>query len=710
MAGYTGSTNFPGTAGGAQATAGGNADAFVARLNRDLTTLVQATYLGGSGSDFGHAVAVHPTTGDVYVPGQTVSFNFPGTAGGAQAAYGGGTDDAFVARLNSSLTTLMQATYLGGSAIDAAWSLAIHPTTGDVYVGGETSSPTNDFPGTAGGAQAVYAGGFDDAFVARLNRSLTVLVQATYLGGNTTALGQPSTNELALSLAISATTGDVYVTGYTDSANFPVTGGAAQTTIGGGRDAFLARLNSILTAVVQSTFLGGSGDDAGSSVAIHPTTGEVYVAGDTHSLNFPKTAGGAQPTYGGDIQDAFIARLNSSLSALIQATYLGGSGRDAAIALAIRPQDGHVYVAGYTDSANFPGTAGGAQATIGGGQDAFVARLNSGLTSLTQATYLGGSVSDRGSALAIHPTTGDVYVGGETYSTNFPGTAGGAQPLLSGVSDTFVARVTYSLLVQDQTAGPNFAAVLPLSRSVQVGGSSATAFAAIVNSGTALALNCAPAPPATPPAGLGTFTYQTTTPNNVLAGTPNTPADIAPGATQNYVFGFSPIGAIPQTSLAMRFLCDNTAPAPQISGVNNFFIVADTVPVPNTIALISTVSGDGVVRIFGSSATQLFAIGTSNVGATGTIVVSGDIGGVALPLTLTVCETTGGSVCLAPPTPTVTVTYMGGTNRSFAFFAQASGSIPLDPANNRVFARLTQAGVLRGASSAAVCTMPNPGC
>src|SRR5437667_1685193 len=160
----------------------------------------------------------------------------------------------------------------------------------------------------------------------------------------------------------------------------------------------------------------------------------------------------------------------------------------------------------------------------------------------------------------------------------------------------------------------------------------------------------------------------------------------------------------------MRFLCDSTAPALPTPGVNNLFIVADTSPVPDTIALIATVSGDGIVRSPGSAATQLFAIGTSNVGATGTIVVSGDTGGVALPLTLTVCETTGGSVCLAPPTPTVTVSYTAGTNRSFAFFAQASGTIPFDPATNRVFARLSQAGVLRGATSAAVCTTSAAGC
>src|SRR5207244_5631523 len=122
---------------------------------------------------------------------------------------------------------------------------------------------------------------------------------------------------------------------------------------------------------------------------------------------------------------------------------------------------------------------------------------------------------------------------------------------------------------------------------------------------------------------------------------------------------------IAETSLAMQFLCDNAAPVTSIPGANNFFIVASASPVADTIALMSTLSGDGIVHIPSSSSTQLFAIGTSNVGATDMIVVSADTGGVALPLALSVCETTGGSVCLAPPTPTVTVNYLGGTNRSF---------------------------------------------
>src|SRR5207249_332458 len=116
-----------------------------------IDPLLQATYLGGSGGDDASALAIAPTTGEVYVAGSTVSTNFPGTSGGAQSAFGGGVEDAFVARLNASLSALDQATYLGGSFVDVASALAIAPTTGEVYVAGLTES--SDFPGTSGGAQ-----------------------------------------------------------------------------------------------------------------------------------------------------------------------------------------------------------------------------------------------------------------------------------------------------------------------------------------------------------------------------------------------------------------------------------------------------------------------------------------------------------------------------------------------------------------------------
>jgi hypothetical protein len=450
VAGYTRSTDFPGTAGGAQSVYGGGAyDVFVARLNANLTTLSQVTYLGGSGDDLGYALAIHPASGEVYVAGFTSSIDFPKTAGGAQPAYGGGASDVFVARLNANLTTLSQATYLGGSEYEYGYALAIHPASGEIYVAGFTLS--YDFPKTAGGAQPAHDGDVN-AFVARLDANLTTLFQTTYLGDVGINVGR--------ALAIHPTSGEIYVAGYTNSTSFPKTAGGAQPRIGGVifdfralMDAFVARLSADLTTLSQATYLGGSGDDYAFTLAIHPLSGEVYVAGRTGFTfdlnNFPKTAGGAQPAFGGGASDAFVARLNANLTTLSQATYLGGSGSDDGRALAIHPTSGEVSVAGSTTSTNFPGTAGGAQPAYGGGaSDAFVVRLNANLTALSQASYLGGSGSEGvdGLALAIHPTSGEVYLAGSTTSTNVPKTAGGAQPAYGGGGgDGFVARLTASL-------------------------------------------------------------------------------------------------------------------------------------------------------------------------------------------------------------------------------------------------------------------------
>ncbi|MEO8190368.1 MAG: VCBS repeat-containing protein, partial [Acidobacteriota bacterium] len=243
------------------------------------------------------------------------------------------------------------------------------------------------------------------------------------------------------------TSGEVYVAGFTASTNFPGTADGAQPASGGDYDAFVARLDPKLTVLDGATYLGGSSEDV--ALAILPTSVGVYVSGFTLSTNFPGTAGGAQAVSGGGTTDAFVARLNPALTVLDRATYLGGSDTDGAYALAINPTSGEVYVAGHTFSTNFPGTAGGAQAAKAAGDDVFVARLNAALTTLVQSTYLGGSGTDYANALAIHPTSGEVYVAGFTLSTNFPGTAGGAQAA-SGGDDVFVVRLTADLLFRAQ--------------------------------------------------------------------------------------------------------------------------------------------------------------------------------------------------------------------------------------------------------------------
>jgi len=434
--------DFPNTNGGAQEKGG---SAFVARLNSNLTQIFQSTYLGGSRGDRANALAIHPTTGEVYVAGVTRSVDFPTPSDGAQTYYGGGPFEAFVVRLNKELTRILQSTYLGGDGEDGANAIAIHPTTGELYVAGWTNS--RNFPKTDSGAQrSISSYNISDAFVARLNKELTKILQSTYLGGRD--------RDWANALAIHPTTGEVYVTGVTRSVDFPgTTAGAQEAHRGGDYDAFVAKLSSDLTRLIQSTYLGGNGNDQANALAIHPTTGEIYVAGETESSNFTGTNGGAQAVHGGGRKDAFVARLNQGLTRILQSTYLGGSDHDLVHALAIHPTTGEIYVAGETYSADFPHTTGGAQRSSGGHSDAFVARLNQGLTRILQSTYLGGSDEDVALTIAIHPKTGDVYVAGKTKSTNFPNTAGGAQASNRGGTDAFVARLSAELAADKKSSG-----------------------------------------------------------------------------------------------------------------------------------------------------------------------------------------------------------------------------------------------------------------
>ncbi|MBI2566689.1 MAG: hypothetical protein HYV63_06625, partial [Candidatus Schekmanbacteria bacterium] len=209
----------------------------------------------------------------------------------------------------------------------------------------------------------------------RLALDLTALSQATYLGG--------SLNDFALALAVTGS--EVFAAGNTYSTNFPGTAGGAQASSAGGRDGYVARLNLGLTALSQATYLWGSDTDYAWALSV--TGSEVFVAGWTSSTNFPGTAGGAQASSGGGSNDAFVARLDLGLTALSQATYLGGGGTEYANALSVTGSE--LFVAGATDSTNFPGTAGGAQASSGGGEDAFVARFSLDLASATPVPATG---------------------------------------------------------------------------------------------------------------------------------------------------------------------------------------------------------------------------------------------------------------------------------------------------------------------------------
>jgi subtilisin-like proprotein convertase family protein len=258
-------------------------------------------------------------------------------------------------------------------------------------------------------------------------------------------------------------------------------------------------------------------------------------------------------------------------------------------------------------------------------------------------------------------------------------------------------------------------AVLPSSRSVQVG-TTATAFATIVTAGTGTASTCSIAPITGIPAFVG---FQTTDRNtNALTGEPNTPVNIAANDFQTFVIFVTPFAAFGPTDLQLSFDCNNTQPAPIVLGLNTLALSASTGPVPDIVALVATLSNDGIVNIRGVNGTGVFSSATVNVGAGALITASADTGApvataaaanVTLPVNLFLCQTNPATgQCISAIGPTVTTQVNAGETPTFAIFVQGTGStIPFDPANNRVFLRFKDAGnVTRGSTSVAVRTTP----
>lgn len=291
VTGVTGSLDFPTTPGAYQPTANGGYDTFVAKLAADGSSLVYSTYVGGSAREEGNGIAVD-VTGSVYVTGFTVSMDFP-TAGALQATPGGGSD-AYITKLNASLSTMLYSTYLGGAGDDLGQGIAVDGS-GNAYVTGATHS--NNFPATAGAAQASFGGGPSDAFAAKLSSSGASLNYSTYLGGDDNDVGQ--------AIAIDAL-GSAYIAGSTVSLNFPTTIGAFQRFMAGSSDAFITRLNPS-GSLGYSTYLGGGSGEGGAGIAVDGK-GDAYVTG-TAGAGLPTTPGTLQPTSSAGFH-AFVAKLS----------------------------------------------------------------------------------------------------------------------------------------------------------------------------------------------------------------------------------------------------------------------------------------------------------------------------------------------------------------------------------------------------------------
>ncbi|HEX6044720.1 MAG TPA: SBBP repeat-containing protein, partial [Pyrinomonadaceae bacterium] len=352
--------------------------------------LSYATLLGGSGDDSGNGIAVD-TQGNAYVTGVTTSATFPTTSNAGSLQPSPGT--AFVTKLNATGTTLLYSTYLGLSGTIAT-AIAVD-SSGNAHVTGSTPV---------------------DVFVNKLNPLGSAVLLSIRFGGS----GEDRANGIALDGS-----GNIYVAGQTTSTNFPVvnaikaTRGPSETC---SQDGFVTKINPATPGFVFSTYLGGNECDRANAIAID-AAGNVYVTGETESDNFP-VANAFQPTIGNPTgTDAFATKLSSSGS-LIYSTYLGGTGTDTGLGIAVDASN-NAYITGNTTSPNYP-TANAIQTTIGGpgvGGDAFVTKLNSAGSSLVYSTYLGGSTSDTGRGIAVD-MAGNAYVTGSTFSTDFPIVAG----------------------------------------------------------------------------------------------------------------------------------------------------------------------------------------------------------------------------------------------------------------------------------------------
>ncbi len=544
IAGSTSSTNFPVTPGAFQpqdnAAANQSLTGFVAKLNAAGTALVYATYLGGSGAsstitlniDSIRAIAVD-SAGDAYVTGTAGSTDFPVTQGAFQTTNKAAANEvptSFVTELNPTGTALVYSTYLGGSGSplctancsgypggDTGYGIAVD-TAGEAFVTGQTYS--TDFPVTSDAFQTTnHAAGAKEynAFITKMNAAGTALVYSTYLGGS----GAAGAGDSSAAIAVDSS-GNAYVAGETASTDFPVTSEAFQTTLHASgstytySDAFVSELNPTGTALVYSTFLGGSSSDFASGLAID-TSGNAYITGTTSSSNFPVTSGAFQTAdnctiNGNPCSNAFITKVNPSGSALVYSTHLGGSGGvihlsptlssadgDHATGIAI-DSSGDAYVTGKTPSSNFPMTTGAYQSVNNdqtasgvGGYNAFITELNPMGTALVYSTYLGGNGwnpsdlvgvimfgnGDQANALALD-SANDVYVAGAATSSAFPVTGGTFQMTQPSTESTFVAKLNLNSstapgLTPTVTASPAPATVTsaqPIAVTVAVSGSS----------------------------------------------------------------------------------------------------------------------------------------------------------------------------------------------------------------------------------------------
>ena len=298
MTGFAGANDFPTTPGAFDQSHNGRNDVYVTKFNPSGSALAYSTFIGGSQLDTGSAIAID-RDGEAYVTGLTASESFPTTTGAFDGSHNGGGNDAFVAKLDKTGSTLAYSTFLGGTGSDSGAGIAVDDRSRSAHVTGSTSS--SDYPTTGPGrVHDTSYGGNGDAFVTKLTGSGSALAYSSYLGG--------TGNDAGTAIAVASQGNAAHVTGSTASADFPITPGAVDPSHNGGDDAFMATFVRSGAALAYSTFLGGAAADVGEAIAVDEKAKVADVTGSTQSGDYPTTVGAFDTMFAGS-GDAFVTKL-----------------------------------------------------------------------------------------------------------------------------------------------------------------------------------------------------------------------------------------------------------------------------------------------------------------------------------------------------------------------------------------------------------------
>lgn len=681
VAGYTASGDFPAAPTPGSATFGGGANsrgAFVAKIDPTGSSLLYTTYLSGSGDQLATGLAVD-SSGNVYVAGTTSSTDFP-VLGALQPACAisastGACSDAFLTKIAPAGNGLVYSTYLGGTGDDSAAGLAVD-VTGNAYVVGNTSS--KDFPVTSGALQTNCAGACtQNAFVAKFSPQGESLSYSTYLGGS----GSDSATGIALDAV-----GNVYLTGYTSSADFPLAGAfqkscapdQASTTTACMATAFVTKVKADGSGLAYSTYLGGSLGSKSAGIAVD-SFGSAYITGSTQSADFPISKNALQKSCGMNhaqcAVNAFVTKLTPSGDAAVYSTYLGGSNHDEAGGIAV-DMAGNAHVVGQTASTDFP-TVAPLQSKLKGASDAFVAVLNATGQALKFSTFHGGTSTETGTALALDGK-GDVYVAGETSSTDFPTLKPFQSSCAGTCSNAFVSKMS-----------TNAPAGTPATILIQAGsGQSAvvsTAFATaftvqVVDSSNTgvdgVTVTFAPVAGGTGASGTFSSSAVITTAGGGLATAPTFTANATTGP-YTVTASIATAGVTPVT-----FNVSNTATAPSSisvkSGNGQSALISTAFAAPFVTTVLDSKNNAVQYAIVTYGAPASGASGTFSDSTTATTTATTGTGGSATPATFTANASAGAYTIVASVSGVATNATFSASNT-----ASAPNSIAVSGGSNQ---------------------------